>query len=94
MTDVVTPAPDATAAAESASVADVAAVAAADATVSPLLGEDDDQTTSMAPAGPEVLVQVYGPDGKPLLEAATTAQLAELQISAFSPGKSANRRPS
>lgn len=94
MTDVATPAPDATAAAESASVADVASVAAADATVSPLLVEDDDQTTSMAPAGPEVLVQVYGPDGKPLLDAATIAQLAGLQISAFSPGSSALRSQS
>lgn len=94
MTDVATPAPDATAAAESASVAGVASVAAADATVSSLLVEDDDQTTSMAPAGPEVLVQVYDPDGKPLLDAATIAQLAGLQISAFSPGSSALRSQS
>lgn len=90
MTDVATPAP-ASDDAQAASEPIAATAAAADATVSTLQIDDDSQTTSMAAPGVEVLVQVYAQDGKPLLDADAVARLRAYQITAFSPGKAAQR---
>ncbi|MBB1595232.1 WG repeat-containing protein [Achromobacter sp. UMC46] len=92
ITDVATPVPAADRAQDASEPnADTAVAAAADATLSSVQVDDGSQTTSMATPGVEVLVQIYAPDGKPMLDADTAAQLRAYQITAFSPGSAAAR---
>ena len=66
--------------------------AAADAEVADTLGTDDAAShTALAVNAEASLMQVYTADGKPLLDADTGLRLRSYDVSAFSPGKSAQR---